>query len=59
MPIATADSPWRWIYGGSILIVVDAASCTLGILQDVSKALDGATPRAHREDPHHRLGELG
>ena len=54
MPIAMADSPWRWIYGGSILIVVDAASCTLGILQDVSKALDGQ--RRERLEKIHIIG---
>ena len=51
MPIAMADSPWRWTDGGRLLIVVDAASCTLGILQNVPKALDGQR-REHLEKIH-------
>ena len=46
MATAMADSLWRWTDGGRLPVVVDAASCTLGILQDVPKALDD--PRRER-----------
>jgi D-lactate dehydrogenase len=40
MANAVADALWRWSDGGNLPIVVDAASCTLGLLDDVGKHLD-------------------
>ena len=41
MAQAVADAMWRWSDGGSLPIVVDAASCTLGLKEDVATELEG------------------
>ena len=40
MANAVADALWRWSDGGALPIVVDAASCTLGLAEDVATQLD-------------------
>jgi len=47
MANAIADALWRWSDGGSLPIVVDAASCTLGLLDDVGKHLDPERKARH------------
>ena len=42
-----ADALWRWSEGGRLPIVVDAASCTLGIAEDVGRYLDPARKARH------------
>jgi len=41
MARAVADALWRWSDGGALPIVVDAASCTLGLKEDVASQLEG------------------
>jgi D-lactate dehydrogenase len=41
MAQAVADALWRWSDGGALPIVVDAASCTLGLKEDVMTQLEG------------------
>jgi D-lactate dehydrogenase len=41
MAQAVADALWRWSDGGALPIVVDAASCTLGLKEDVATLLEG------------------
>src|ERR1700677_1277393 len=41
MAQAVADALWRWSDGGTLPIVVDAASCTLGLREDVATQLEG------------------
>jgi D-lactate dehydrogenase len=41
MARAVADALWRWSDGGALPIVVDAASCTLGLKEDVATQLEG------------------
>jgi D-lactate dehydrogenase len=41
MAEAVADALWRWSDGGALPIVVDAASCTLGLTEDVATVLEG------------------
>jgi D-lactate dehydrogenase len=41
MAQAVADALWRWSDGGVLPIVVDAASCTLGLKEDVATQLEG------------------
>jgi D-lactate dehydrogenase len=41
MAQAIADALWRWSDGGALPIVVDAASCTLGLKEDVATELEG------------------
>jgi D-lactate dehydrogenase len=41
MAQAVADAMWRWSDGGALPIVVDAASCTLGLREDVATQLEG------------------
>jgi D-lactate dehydrogenase len=41
MAHAVADAMWRWSSGGALPIVVDAASCTLGLKEDVPTQLEG------------------
>jgi D-lactate dehydrogenase len=41
MARAVADALWRWSDGGALPIVVDAASCTLGLREDVATQLEG------------------
>jgi D-lactate dehydrogenase len=40
MANAIADALWRWSDGGALPVVVDAASCTLGLAEDVATQLD-------------------
>ena len=40
MANAIADALWRWSDGGALPVVVDAASCTLGLAEDVAAQLD-------------------
>ena len=35
-----SDALWRWSYGGRLPVVVDAASCTLGLEDDILEHLD-------------------
>jgi D-lactate dehydrogenase len=41
MAQAVAQALWRWSDGGALPIVVDAASCTLGLKEDVATQLEG------------------
>jgi D-lactate dehydrogenase len=41
MAHAVANALWRWSDGGMLPIVVDAASCTLGLREDVATQLEG------------------
>jgi len=41
MAQAVADSLWRWSDGGALPIVVDAASCSMGLKEDVATQLEG------------------
>jgi len=41
MAEAVADAMWRWSDGGALPIVVDAASCTLGLKEDVVTQIEG------------------
>jgi D-lactate dehydrogenase len=43
MAKSIADAMLRWSDGGKIPIVVDAASCTLGLSQDIAPLLDAET----------------
>ena len=40
MATRLAESFWEWSAGGTLPIVVDAASCTHGIVEDIAKHLD-------------------
>jgi D-lactate dehydrogenase len=40
MAEAICDALWRWSDHGSLPIVIDAASCTHGLLEDVAKHVD-------------------
>ena len=61
-----ADAMWRWSEEGRLPIVVDAASCTLGIAEDVARYLDPERKARHEqlriEDSttwfHRLLGDL-
>src|SRR6201988_364399 len=50
MAQAVADALWRWSDGGALPIVVDAASCTLGLNEDVATELEG-----ERKEQYERL----
>jgi D-lactate dehydrogenase len=41
MAHAVADALWRWSEGGTLPIVADAASCTLGLKEDIVTQLEG------------------
>jgi D-lactate dehydrogenase len=41
MAQAMADALWRWSDGGTLPIVVDAASCSLGLKEDIETQLEG------------------
>ena len=41
MARAMADALWRWSDAGALPIVVDAASCSLGLKEDVATQLEG------------------
>jgi D-lactate dehydrogenase len=49
MAKAVAEAMLRWSNGGEMSIVVDAASCTLGLSQDIAPLLDAET-RARYEN---------
>jgi D-lactate dehydrogenase len=40
MASAMADALWRWSDSGRLPIVIDAASCTLGLVEEVGRHLD-------------------
>ena len=50
MAKAVADALWRWSDEGAIPIVVDAASCTLGLKEEVTSQLD-----AERKDRYQKM----
>src|ERR1700752_200094 len=50
MAQAVADALWRWSDEGALPIVVDAASCTLGLIEDVATELEG-----ERQEQYKRL----
>jgi D-lactate dehydrogenase len=47
MADAIADAFWRWSEEGALPVVVDAASCTLGIAEDVGRYLDPERQARH------------
>jgi D-lactate dehydrogenase len=49
MANAVVDALWRWTGGGELPVVVDASSCTLGLLEDVPPHLDDENARRHGE----------
>jgi D-lactate dehydrogenase len=49
MAEAIADAFWRWSDGGRLPVVVDAASCTLGIAEDVGHYLDAERRGRHEK----------
>jgi D-lactate dehydrogenase len=49
MADAIADAFWRWSGGGKRTIVVDAASCTLGLAEDVKRYLDPQRKARHEK----------
>ena len=58
MAKSIADALWRWSDGGKIPIVVDAASCTLGLSEDIATLLDAETKEQVREPDDHRLDRV-
>ena len=40
MATRVADSFWQWSRGGELPVIIDAASCTHGIVEDVAKHLE-------------------
>jgi D-lactate dehydrogenase len=44
-----ADALWRWSDGGTRTVVVDAASCTLGLAEDVHRYLDPVRKARHEK----------
>jgi D-lactate dehydrogenase len=42
MASTIAEALWRWSDRGRLPVVVDAASCTLGLMEDVGKQLDAS-----------------
>jgi D-lactate dehydrogenase len=49
MADSIADAMWRWSDGGKTPIVVDAASCTLGIAEDVKRYLSPERRARHEK----------
>ncbi|MDB5459513.1 MAG: putative oxidoreductase [Caulobacteraceae bacterium] len=49
MAEAIADAFWRWSDEGRRPLVIDAASCTLGIAEDVARYLDPARKALHEK----------
>jgi D-lactate dehydrogenase len=47
MAESIADAFWKWSEGGRLAVVVDAASCTLGIAEDVGRYLDADRKARH------------
>ena len=50
MAAATSDALWEWSGHGTLPVVIDAASCTSGLLDDVGNYLD--------EERRARLGQI-
>jgi D-lactate dehydrogenase len=48
MAASMADALWRWSNGGRLPIVVDAASCTFGLMEDVGRHLDEQRRSRHQ-----------
>ena len=50
MAAATCDALWEWSGHGTLPVVIDAASCTNGLLDDVKNYLDAepAAPGSRR-----------
>jgi D-lactate dehydrogenase len=48
MAALSADALWNWSDGGRLPIVVDAASCTLGLMNDVGRHLDEQRKARHQ-----------
>src|SRR5262249_2305164 len=48
MSARTANAILRWTEDGRMPLVVDASSCTLGLLREVPEALDEATAERYR-----------
>jgi len=49
MAEAIADAFWAWSDNGRVPVVVDAASCTLGIAEDVGRYLDAGRKARHEQ----------
>jgi D-lactate dehydrogenase len=49
MANAVVDALWRWTGEGLLPVVVDASSCSLGLLEDVPPHLDEENARRHGE----------
>ena len=47
MANAVVEALWRWTDEGSLPVVVDASSCTLGLLEDVPPQCDEENGRRH------------
>jgi D-lactate dehydrogenase len=48
MATAMADALWRWSDRGQLPIVIDAASCTLGLIEEVGRHLDELKKARHK-----------
>jgi D-lactate dehydrogenase len=48
MATAMADALWRWSDRGQLPIVIDAASCTLGLIEEVGRHLDEQRKARHK-----------
>ena len=53
-----SDALWRWSDGGKLPVVVDAASCTLGLKDDILEHLDDERKDRLKRDHHHRFDRL-
>jgi D-lactate dehydrogenase len=49
MAASTVDALWHWSDGGRLPIVVDAASCTLGLLDELGQNLDAERRARHQK----------
>ena len=59
MATAIADAMWDWSNAGTLPVVIDAVSCTHGLLDDVRTHIDRAATRAVQQDPDRRRDRLG
>jgi len=50
-----SDALWRWSDGGKLPVVVDAASCTLGLKDDILEHLDDVSIFQSNNDPEMRF----
>ena len=48
MANAVVEHLWRWTDGGRLPVVVDATSCTFGLVHEVEPYLEGAAVEQHR-----------